>query len=94
LGADDQLLIIEMTIVEKPFLLDFGGAYLDRAPDFPENVWEEWRQQKEEQFGRNWQVVEGILMILRTYGIHLIDVHPRNIAFLEDPAGQESSRPH
>src|SRR5947207_15845046 len=39
LRADDELLVIEMTIVEPPFLLDFGGAYLDRPPEFPEEVW-------------------------------------------------------
>jgi len=28
-GYDDQRLIIEMTLVSPPFIVDFGGAYLD-----------------------------------------------------------------
>src|SRR5688572_24463552 len=31
--ADDELLILEMTIVAPPFVLDFGGAYLDGKPE-------------------------------------------------------------
>ncbi len=34
LHFDDEFLAIEMTIVSPPFCLDFGGAYLDRPPDF------------------------------------------------------------
>ena len=84
LGSDDELLAIEMTIVEAPFLLDFGGAYEEFSlPDFPDNVWAEWRQQREEEFGANWPVVEEILSVLSSYGVHMIDVHPRNIFFRE-----------
>ena len=35
---DDELLAIEMTIVSPPFCLDFGGAYLDRKPDYTPEV--------------------------------------------------------
>jgi hypothetical protein len=84
LNADDELLVLEMTIVERPFLLDFGGAYLERPPEFPDNVWEEWREQKAEQFGSNWPVVEDVLTTLHCMGIHMLDVHPKNIAFLDD----------
>jgi hypothetical protein len=34
LGHDDELRVIEMTIVKRPFVLDFAGAYLDQRPDF------------------------------------------------------------
>jgi hypothetical protein len=82
LGSDDELLAIEMTIVEPPFLLDFGGAYDEFAlPDFGENIWAEWREQKEEEFGSHWPRVEEVLSILRSYGIFMIDIHPRNIIF-------------
>jgi len=43
---DDELRVIEMTIVTRPFVLDFAGAYLDSPPDFSEEVWAEWEQQK------------------------------------------------
>ena len=83
LSADDELLVIEMTIVEPPFILDFAGAYLDSPPDFPDNVWDEWREQKREEFGQQWPLVENTLMILRIHGVHLLDVHARNIVFLD-----------
>src|SRR5688572_18085551 len=38
LDYDDELLVIEMTIVARPFLLDFGGAYLDHPPDYSAEV--------------------------------------------------------
>src|SRR5262249_40760011 len=31
---DDELLVIAMTVVARPFVLDFAGAYLDTPPDF------------------------------------------------------------
>src|SRR6266849_2556579 len=34
-GCDDDLRVLEMTIVERPFVLDFAGAYLDVHPEFP-----------------------------------------------------------
>jgi hypothetical protein len=50
---DDELLVIEMSVIVRPFLLDFGSAYLDRAPDYDEEILEEWRRDKEEQFESN-----------------------------------------
>jgi len=38
---DDEFLVIEMTIVTRPFVLDFAQAYLDFPPDFSPEVWEE-----------------------------------------------------
>ena len=37
---DDELRIIEMSIVARPFVLDFAGAWLDTPPDFPEETWD------------------------------------------------------
>ena len=81
LAYDDDLLIIEMTIVKRPYVLDFGGAFLDRAPDFPEEVMAEWRAEKFEQFGKRWADVEAILRYLADYGIHVVDVNPNNISW-------------
>src|SRR4051812_48976533 len=41
-GSDGDLRVIEMTIVERPFVLDFAGAQLDMRPDFPEEIWANW----------------------------------------------------
>jgi hypothetical protein len=80
LRYDDQLWAIEMTVVTRPFVLDFAGAYLDRAPDFSEEVLDEWRAEKQEQFGGRWPEVQAILRFLEGLGIHLIDVTPNNIS--------------
>jgi hypothetical protein len=84
LGVDDELFAIEMTIVQPPFLLDFAGAYLDSPPHFPATVWDEWLQQKAEEFGDRWPTVEDVLAILHARGIHLIDIHARNIMFKDE----------
>jgi hypothetical protein len=85
LHFDDQRWIIAMTVVKRPFVLDFAGAYLDRAPDFSEEVMADWHAEKKEQFGARWGEAQAILRALETYGVFMIDVNPGNIAFA-DPA--------
>jgi hypothetical protein len=44
LGWDDKLWAINMTVVKRPFVLDFGGAYLGRGNlPSPSNGWSGWR---------------------------------------------------
>ena len=81
LGHDDELWVIEMTIVGQPFVLDFAGAYLDRPGDYSEEVWEHWRNEKMEQFGSRWPEAEAIIWALEDYGIFMADVNPGNISF-------------
>lgn len=81
LAYGDELLIIEMTTVRPPFCLDFGGAYLDRPPDYTPEVWRDWREEKSEDFEENWSAVEEILDEFRWMGIHIADVNPGNIRF-------------
>ena len=58
IAYDDELWIIQMTVVARPFVLDFGGAFLDRPPEFSEEVLAEWRVEKLEQFGKRWPDVQ------------------------------------
>lgn len=81
LRYDDDLWIIEMTVVSRPFVLDFAGAYLDEAPDFSEEVLADWIAEKQEQFGPRWPEVLAILRSLQGYGILMQDVNPGNISF-------------
>jgi hypothetical protein len=81
LDYDDELWVIEMTVVAQPFVLDFAGAFLDHAPDFSEEVLADWRAEKQEQFGARWPEVQAILGFLEGHGIFLVDVNPNNIAF-------------
>ena len=77
---DDNLWIIEMSLVGRPYVLDFAGAYLDWAPDFSEEVMADWQADKQDQFGKHWPEVLRILACLESYGIHMEDVSPSNIS--------------
>jgi hypothetical protein len=77
---DDNLWIIEMSLVSPPYVLDFAGAYLDWKPDFSEEVLADWRADKQEQFGERWPEVLAILAHLESYGIYMEDVSPSNIS--------------
>jgi hypothetical protein len=78
---DDELWVIAMTVVDRPFVLDFAGAYLDQAPDFSDEVVADWRADKQEQFGPRWPEVQAIVRVLEGYGIFMEDVNPGNISF-------------
>jgi hypothetical protein len=84
LNYDDDLLILEMSIVTRPFILDFAGAFLDQPVDFSDEVLAEWHAEKQEQFGTTkWREVQSILRHLESLGIFMIDVTPNNIALLD-----------
>jgi hypothetical protein len=81
--TDEDLLALEMTVVEKPYLLDFAGAYLDVPPEFSDEVWADWEAEKRETFGERWPQVQEVLGALESYGIHLLDINPGNLAFCD-----------
>jgi hypothetical protein len=83
IGFDEELRVIEMSIVARPFVLDFAGAYLDQRPPFPEDKWSEWEVEKREQFEASWPEVKKVLEALAALDIHMVDVSPSNIAFLD-----------
>ena len=84
LGFDDEFWCIEMEIVSPPFVLDFAGAYLDHRPDYPDDVMEEWQDEKLQQFGEvRWGVVQMIMAHFARIGTFLADVKPGNIMFAE-----------
>jgi hypothetical protein len=80
-GFDDELEVLEMTIVAPPFVLDFAKATLDRGPDFSEEVLADWHTTKAEEFGSRWPEVQAILRSLEAHGIFMNDASPRNIAW-------------
>ena len=81
LRHDDALWVLEMTVVTRPFVLDFAGAFLDRPPDFSDDVLADWRAEKQEQFGARWAEVQAILRVLEGFGVFMVDVNPGNISF-------------
>jgi hypothetical protein len=72
-----------MTIVTRPFVLDFAGAYLDAPPIFPDETWAAWELEKLDQFGARWPKVQEILAALEEMEIYMVDVSPSNIAFID-----------
>lgn len=81
LWFDDDLWCLEMTIVSRPFVLDFAGAYLDFPPQYSEDVLDAWQIEKAEQFGNNWPEVQRLMREFAAMGIYLADVKPGNIEF-------------
>ena len=88
---DDELRALEMTMVEPPYLLDFASAYpAHAAPEFEQEIMEEWLQSKREEFGPRWPQVERVLDTLRgEYGLVLLDINAANITFVDDPPPAE-----
>lgn len=84
LDYDDQRKIIEMTVVSPPFIVDFGGAYLDNYPEHASSKDARmiWESEKQEQFGSRWKAVKTILNDFdKLYGVCIVDVNPGNIQF-------------
>jgi len=84
LSIDAEFRAIEMTIVCRPFLLDFADALLDVAPDFSEEVLRQWEEERAEIFGERWPEVTRILAALQAFDVYLLDINPRNISFPEE----------
>lgn len=77
----DELMVVEMEIVQPPYVLDFAGAYLDERPPFSDEQWAEWQAEKRELFEDHWPQVLSVMAGFRRYGIYLNDVKYGNIAF-------------
>ena len=84
LRIDSEFRAIEMTIVRRPFLLDFADALLDQTRDFSEDVLRQWEEEKAEIFGEKWPEVTRVLSVLRALGIYLLDINPGNVSFPEN----------
>jgi hypothetical protein len=70
-GYDQTLLVLELTIVKPPYLLDFGKVYLDRTPPYwnDEEVMAGWMDECRELFGPNYRALVAVLARLRSFGI-------------------------
>ncbi len=89
-GFDSQWLIIEMSIVEPPYLLDFGKVYLDRPPPYwnDEEVMAGWMDECRELFGADYRALLSVLAKLRSFGIWYVDPKPANIRFRQSRRGK------
>lgn len=84
LGHNDELLVIKMTIVTRPYVLDFASAYLDHPPEFPAEFTEERNAHWADIFEKRWPAVQVIMAEFRRDGIHLLDPSHKTIAFEGD----------
>lgn len=81
-GYDDRGMVIEMSIVHPPWVLDFASSTLDHPPDFPQEVWDHWWTEKQEVFEEDWPKAEALYYSFkRLYGIYHLDLNPRNVNF-------------
>jgi hypothetical protein len=92
-GASRELMVIEMSMVQPPYLLDFSQARIDEEEDFPEGL-DEWWGRLGEIFGSRLPRVQAVFWELkRLTGISYYDLAPRNMNFgdeLESDGEEES----
>jgi hypothetical protein len=83
---DDSTMAVEMTIVQPPYLLDFGKVYLDRPPPYwsDPQILESVHAEGRELFERRWPEVLRVLAGLQALGIYYVDPKPANINFGDD----------
>ena len=81
--VDEQLSAMEMTIVSRPFLLDFAGAkHPEEVPDFDQGVLDEHLEHLRDLFDDRWADALHVADVFRRQtGFILLDIHPGNIAF-------------
>jgi hypothetical protein len=82
---DGELRAIEMSVVQRPFVLDFAGAKRPHeVPDFGAEIMEEHFEHLRDLFGDRWaDALHVAEMFRQATGFVLLDIHPGNIAFAD-----------
>ena len=80
----DELLIVEMELVVKPFVVDFASAGVD-APlyEYTAETLAEDEQRRRELFEERWPIVKKLIAEFKHHCIYLSDVKPGNIMFAD-----------
>lgn len=82
---DDELLIVEMDIVQPPYILDFGKAYTDEPTPFDEEQLAAYQASLRDFFRKeDLPRVRKVCRILAGYGIIYLDAKPQNIRLRSD----------
>ncbi len=81
LSFSDDLRVVHISLVSRPFCLDFAAAYLDALPiGFPP-MESDWEAEKLKEFGtEDWLKASLVLDRLKSFGIIQTDVSPTNIS--------------
>lgn len=80
---DDDLMIVEMSLVTAPFVVDFAGATVDKKPSWfhdPEMM-QSLEENGQDAYGENWSKVRSVMATFRGIGIYLTDARHGNIEF-------------
>jgi len=78
----NALLVVEMSIVSPPCILDFGKAYVDSPPEYTVEALAEAEEAERELFSADeWKQVRLVRAALKRYGIYYFDARPSNIMF-------------
>lgn len=82
-GSSLEFLVVEMSIVQPPYLLDFGKVYIDRPPPYASDAqcMSNWHAEVRDLFEDRASEVYIVLHILKKLGIHYVDPKPANICF-------------
>lgn len=82
LGWNDDLLIIEMTTVQPPYIIDFAMSFLDFPRDFNDEQMEEWWSRVADMYGDRFPRVRALWdELVERCGIYYYDIAPRNVNF-------------
>lgn len=82
---DGELLIVEIEIVEPPYLLDFGKAYIDEPSPFTQEELAIYRASLARHFRKiDLPRINKICGMLRVFGIEYLDAKPANIRLRSD----------
>ena len=93
LNWDDELRVIEMTLVHPPYFLDFGKAYIDEPAPYSREELARWYASWLDFFPRSdISRVHKVLRILKGYGIDYVDPRPWNIRFRAEDDPDEEDR--
>lgn len=79
IAYDTDLLVIQMTIVKAPYILDFAKARCYHPPNYSEEVLADYEAKMREEFGHDFDEVELVIASLQGLGIFYTDARPGNI---------------
>jgi hypothetical protein len=85
IGYDVTNRILEMTVVQQPYVLDFAQCRFDFPPDFSEDVVAHEALRRQEVFGPDLIRVEAVVQALEDLGIFHLDVSTGNFSIHQGP---------
>lgn len=81
-NADTALLIIEMSVVRPPFLIDFGKATVDDDQGWTPDLIATWWEKVNDVFEKDAPIASSIFTQLRDKaGVYQWDLNPANLNF-------------